>query len=143
MHGQWEVLSGLTRISITKMSEQKRKEMIRPHLTQYFCSNIRQLRFLKEIYVNDAKARANFSPDHISDADLEVVGARAYESYFDTNLLCGTPEKCARLIDRLIEVGANEIACFVDFGLSLDLVLESLRRLDRLRFNYISSSAAD
>jgi natural product biosynthesis luciferase-like monooxygenase protein len=114
------------------------KEMLRPHLTQYFCSNMRQLRFLKEIYVNDRKAQANFGPDHVSDADLEVIGARAYESYFDTSLLCGAPDKCARLIDRLIEVGVNEIACFVDFGLSLDLVLESLRRLDRLRFNYIS-----
>jgi natural product biosynthesis luciferase-like monooxygenase protein len=115
------------------------KETIRPHLTQYFSNNIRQLRFLKEIYAEDAKAQSKFRPDHITDADLEVIGARAYESYFDTSLLCGTPEKCARLIDPLKEVGVNEVACFVDFGLSLDLVLESLRHLNRLRLNYASS----
>lgn len=117
------------------------KEMLRPHLTQYFRNNIRQLRFLKEIYVKDPKAQANFSSDHITDADLEVIGARAYENYFDTSLLCGTPEKCGRLIDRLIEAGVDEVACFIDFGLSLDLVLESLRHLNRLRLNYVSSSA--
>ena len=48
----------------------------------------------------------------------------------------GAPDKCARLIDTLVDIGVNEIACLVDFGVDADSVLESLSRLDQLRARY-------
>lgn len=118
------------------------KEVVRPHLTQYFLNNIRQLRLSKEIFAKDLNASANFDPDNITDDDLEIIGARAFEQYFETSLLCGAHEKCARLIDRLLEVGVSEVACFIDFGVDPDLVLESLRHLNLLRMNYVPQSAS-
>jgi natural product biosynthesis luciferase-like monooxygenase protein len=117
------------------------KEIIRPHLTTYFRNNIRQLRFLKEIYARDLNASDGFDPDNITDADLETIGGRAFERYFETSLLCGTHDKCAGLIDRLIKVGVDEVACFIDFGVDLDLVLESLHHLNLLRMSYVSQPA--
>ena len=118
------------------------KEIVRPHLTQYFRNNIRQLRPLKEILARDLESMSSFDPDNITDADLDVIGAYAFEQYFEVSLLCGTPEKCARLIDRLIEVGVSEVACFIDFGVDPDLVLNSLHHLNRLRMSYVLQPAS-
>ena len=117
------------------------RELVRPHLSHYFRSNIKQLQFMTEIFERELKSRAAFDLENITDADLEAVGAHAFERYFKTSLLCGTHEKCARLIDRLIAAGVSEIACFVDFGVGLDLVLDSLRRLNLLRLNYAPQPA--
>jgi phthiocerol/phenolphthiocerol synthesis type-I polyketide synthase E len=118
------------------------KEIVRPHLTEYFRNNIRQLRPLQEILAKDLHAMSSFDPDNITDADLDVIGAYAFEQYFEVSLLCGTPEKCARLIDRLIEVGVSEVACFIDFGVDPDLVLESLHHLNQLRMSYVPQPAS-
>jgi hypothetical protein len=96
---------------------------------------------MKDIFERELKSRADFDLDNITDADLEAVGAQAFERYFESSLLCGTHEKCTRLIDGLIKVGVSEVACFVDFGVGLDLVLDSLRRLNLLRLSYAPQSA--
>jgi hypothetical protein len=66
--------------------------------------------------------------------------AFAYERYYRTASLIGTPEKCHRMIGRLREIGVNEVACFVDFGVEAGAVLDSLHQLDALR--QMSAAAA-
>ncbi len=117
------------------------RELIRPRLSHYFRSNVKQLQFMREIFERQLQSRADFDPDNITDTDLEAVGAYAFERYFETSLLCGSHEKCMGLINRLIKVGVNEVACFVDFGVGLELVLDSLRRLNLLRVSYAAPSA--
>jgi natural product biosynthesis luciferase-like monooxygenase protein len=63
----------------------------------------------------------------------EALMAHAFERYFDTSGLFGTPEHCLTLIDKLRAVGVDEIACLIDFGVDADRVLDSLRYLDQLR----------
>lgn len=72
----------------------------------------------------------------VSEADKEALMSVAFEKYFETSTLMGAPDKCARLIDALVEVGVDEIACLVDFGVDADSVLASLARLDELRERY-------
>ena len=55
--------------------------------------------------------------------------------------MIGTPNKCSRLIDRLIEVGVNDVACLIDFGLDFDSVMRSLEYLDELRAHYAQQTA--
>ena len=74
----------------------------------------------------------------VSEADKEALMSVAFEKYFETSTLMGAPDKCARLIDGLIDVGVDEIACLVDFGVDADSVLASLARLDELRERYAS-----
>lgn len=118
------------------------RELVRPYLARYFGSNIRQLKFMREILEKELKALTTFNPDNICDEDLRVVGAYAFERYFETSLLCGSLGKCERLIDRLAEVGVNEAACLVDFGPRVEQVMESLRRLNLLRASYARGAAA-
>ena len=72
----------------------------------------------------------------VSEADKDAVVSVAFEKYFETSTLMGAPDKCARLIDGLIDIGVDEIACLVDFGVDADSVLASLARLDELRARY-------
>lgn len=76
------------------------------------------------------------APDAISDADKDALMAAAFEKYFESHTLLGTPAKCARLLDRLTRLGVDEVACLVDFGVEAEAVLDSLHHLNELREHF-------
>jgi alkanesulfonate monooxygenase SsuD/methylene tetrahydromethanopterin reductase-like flavin-dependent oxidoreductase (luciferase family) len=47
--------------------------------------------------------------------------------------LIGSVESCIRTVRTLADIGVNEIACLIDFGIDDDSVLASLERVDALR----------
>jgi natural product biosynthesis luciferase-like monooxygenase protein len=73
--------------------------------------------------------------NELGDREREKLVEYAFERYFQTNALFGTPETCLTTIDRLQTIGVNEIACLIDFGIDVDTVLTSLHSLNRLRTN--------
>ncbi len=72
-------------------------------------------------------------PSSFGDEDLKALVDHAFERYFETAGLFGTPGSCLGMVERLREVGVNELACLVDFGVEPDIVLANLVHLDRLR----------
>ena len=56
----------------------------------------------------------------------------AYERYVQTSALIGTPASCAPILDKLQAIGVDEIACFIDFGIAPEGVLQSLPYLQAL-----------
>jgi natural product biosynthesis luciferase-like monooxygenase protein len=76
----------------------------------------------------DAGMATKFTPE-----DMDALVAHAFDRYFETSALFGTPESCVQRIEELKEIGVDEIACLIDFGLAADVVLNGLERLDRLR----------
>jgi natural product biosynthesis luciferase-like monooxygenase protein len=72
----------------------------------------------------------------LTEADKDALMAAAFEQYFQDRTLFGTPGKCARLIEKLTELGVNELACLIDFGVDTDSVLESLKDLNGLREHF-------
>ena len=73
----------------------------------------------------------------VSEADKDALMSLAFEKYFESSTLMGAPGKCVRLIDTLVGIGVDEIACLVDFGVDADSVLASLVKLDELRASYV------
>jgi natural product biosynthesis luciferase-like monooxygenase protein len=69
----------------------------------------------------------------LTDEETKILMAHAFERYFTTSGLFGTPDSCLAFIDELREAGVNEIACLIDFGVADDDVLASLVNLDALR----------
>ena len=65
--------------------------------------------------------------------ELDVLAEHAFERYFHTSGLFGTPESCVPLVMRLQQIGVTEFACLIDFGVPADVVLASLPALDELR----------
>nr|QEO73753.1 luciferase family protein [uncultured bacterium] len=120
--------------------ERRVKEAVRGPLTHYFRSNLKQLETHADLKAKGATGGHEL--DNLSENDLNDIGAYAFERYYDTSLLCGTPDKCSRLVDALAEVGVNEIACLVDFGLDFETVIEGLPYLNELRERYAPESCA-
>jgi natural product biosynthesis luciferase-like monooxygenase protein len=100
------------------------KGQVRSPLSHYLLSYFNQF------------ANVGYDPEAATEEDKNTIIAMAFEHYFANGSLLGTPNKCARLIDRLIEAGVDEIACLIDFGLDKDAVIESLHRLNEVRDHY-------
>lgn len=71
---------------------------------------------------------ADFTPE-----DLEALLDHACARYMGDGSLIGTAEDCLPLVRRLTDIGVDELACLVDFGVDTDAVVASLPRLDALR----------
>jgi len=64
---------------------------------------------------------------------LDYLIAFALERYYKISSLIGTPEKCLPMVQRLGDIGVDELACFIDFGVDVDAVLEGLQHLHTLK----------
>ena len=100
------------------------KAMVREPMCRYLRSYFQQFAGVVE------------GSDTITEDDKAAIVARAFDSYYEDSLLIGTRRKCETVVDRLIEAGADELACLVDFGLEFDVVMEGLVRLAALREEY-------
>jgi len=65
-------------------------------------------------------------------AETEALLDHAFERYWRSSALIGTPERCMGLVAQLAEIGVYEIACLIDFGIPGDQVLAHLPDLHRL-----------
>lgn len=66
-------------------------------------------------------------------ADMDVLLRYAFDRYFETSGLFGTFETGVEIATRLQEIGVDEVACLIDFGIDNDSVLQGLQHLKRLR----------
>jgi natural product biosynthesis luciferase-like monooxygenase protein len=79
----------------------------------------------------------------LADADRDSLISHVLDGLLRTSSLLGTEETCAPTVLRLKKLGVDEIACFIDFGLEEDLVLEGLERLDRLRERFLPQTLSN
>lgn len=68
-----------------------------------------------------------------TEEELADLVSYAFDRYFDTSGLFGTPNTCLRMIDRLQAIGVDEVGCLIDFGVDFDSVISSLHYLDKVR----------
>jgi natural product biosynthesis luciferase-like monooxygenase protein len=68
-----------------------------------------------------------------TEEELADLVSYAFDRYFETSGLFGTPSTCLRMIDRLKAIDVDEVACLIDFGVDVDSVISSLHYLDTLR----------
>ena len=79
-------------------------------------------------------------PHDIPADRVEELLDAAFERYFDTASLMGTPEKCQRLTWLLQEIGVDEIACLIDFLDDYEAVMSSMNYLAQLRQSFSATS---
>ena len=72
-------------------------------------------------------------PKKLSEADTEFIVGRAFDRYFESGGLLGTVDKAARIAAGFAELGVDEIACLIDFGLPPKAVLGGLDLLKDVR----------
>ena len=74
----------------------------------------------------------------VSEADMEQgkindVLYSAFKRYYKTSSMIGTRASCSEMISKLKDIGVNEIACLIDFGVEETKVLEGLKNLNALK----------
>ncbi|MGH9763253.1 MAG: MupA/Atu3671 family FMN-dependent luciferase-like monooxygenase, partial [Blastocatellia bacterium] len=108
------------------------EEFARPALYKYLRTFFSLLR-----NVIESQGR-NLDFDSLTPTEMNYLLSTAYERYVASSSLIGTVSSCQPMVDRLIEVGVDEIGCLVDFGIPGEQVLQSLRQLNSLRMAYSS-----
>jgi natural product biosynthesis luciferase-like monooxygenase protein len=100
-------------------------EKVRGPLTDYLRSHVELMKTLVksldlQVDINEPKY-------------LDMMVSFAFERYYRTSALIGTPTSCLGMVERLANSGVDEMACFLDFGVDSDAVLESLTHLAELK----------
>lgn len=80
-----------------------------------------------------ANGARRIDPDRLSPEDVDFIVQRSFDRYYDGGGLLGTVPKARQVVDRFAEIGVDEVACLVDFGLPAATVLSGLDRLGELR----------
>lgn len=97
------------------------KETIRAPFTEY-------LKTSTDLYAQTHKKLAD-----LTDNQREKILRFAFERYFQTAALFGTPETCMKMVNRLKAIGVTEIAALLDFGVPTLSVLAHMKHLNVLR----------
>jgi len=69
----------------------------------------------------------------LTEEEVATILDFAFERYFETSGLFGTPETCAKMIDRCKAADIDEIACLLDFGVDTGKVMDSLPLLKEVK----------
>ncbi|HKY36605.1 MAG TPA: MupA/Atu3671 family FMN-dependent luciferase-like monooxygenase [Polyangiaceae bacterium] len=75
----------------------------------------------------------SFSPNQLSQEELDAVLDHAFERYYRTSALFGTVESTSAFVERVKGIDVDEVACLIDFGVADDLVIAQFPLLARVR----------
>lgn len=103
---------------------------VRETVRDPFC---RYLRGFSDLFRQLARNLNYKVQDELNEADVDYLMSFAFQRYFETASICGTPESCLAMLRRARDAGVDEIACLIDFGVDEDAVLASLHHLAELR----------
>ncbi|MEM7031693.1 MAG: MupA/Atu3671 family FMN-dependent luciferase-like monooxygenase [Chloroflexota bacterium] len=79
------------------------------------------------------------SLDRLTEKERQRLLDYAFERYYQTKTLMGTPESCLDFVSQLSVTGVDEIACLIDFGVEQNVVLQSLKFLNQLKVSVTAS----
>ncbi|HEX8129280.1 MAG TPA: MupA/Atu3671 family FMN-dependent luciferase-like monooxygenase [Pyrinomonadaceae bacterium] len=106
-------------------------EAVREKVYEPFCNYLRSSvglwRSLAQSMGQDVDS-ADFT-----ESDMQELLARAFDRYFETSGLFGTPANCLRIVERLKAIGVTEVACLIDFGIDFASVMNGLCQLNLVR----------
>jgi natural product biosynthesis luciferase-like monooxygenase protein len=112
------------------------RETVREPMKSYLRSSVSLIKGFAGAWIarrGTAPSAAGDEFDKLSPEDMESLLDFAFERYFETSGLFGSPARCIELVEQLRDAGVDEIACLIDFGVSTDEVLDHLEDLDRVR----------
>ena len=103
------------------------REKVREPFTNYLRSSV-------GLIANLARSLGlPFDPRAMSPEDMDALLAFAFDRYFETSALFGSPASCRPLIERLRRGGVDEVACLIDFGVEAESALAALQHLKVLK----------
>lgn len=86
------------------------REFVRPSLTAYMRSSLGLI--LSSDLGSETEDSESLGPD-----EIDFLVERSFEHYFNNVGLLGSVDEAKEVIARLAELGVDEVACLIDFGL--------------------------
>ncbi|HZF09074.1 MAG TPA: MupA/Atu3671 family FMN-dependent luciferase-like monooxygenase [Thermoanaerobaculia bacterium] len=106
-------------------------EIVKEKVRGPFCN---YLRSHTELLTSLARSlHQSFDDQSFAKEDLEELLQMEFERYFASGSLLGTPESCRAMVQRLREIGVDELGCLLDFGVDVPSIMASLEHLNELR----------
>jgi natural product biosynthesis luciferase-like monooxygenase protein len=103
---------------------------------------VKQARWEFPAFANPGKQKGPLDNSDLTEAEVDAMMEHAFERYFRTSGLFGTPDSCLAMVNRLKAIGVDEIACLLDFGIATDTVLANLPYLNELRVRSQAAASA-
>jgi natural product biosynthesis luciferase-like monooxygenase protein len=107
--------------------EEAARELVRPALSEYIRSS------LGLILSSQLDGKRRIDPAKLPPEEVDFLVENAFNRYFDEGGLLGTVPKARDVVQRLSDIGVDEVACLIDFGLPDKLILAGLDQLNDLR----------
>jgi natural product biosynthesis luciferase-like monooxygenase protein len=125
-------------------------ELVCPPMKDYLRSSLKLVAELAGHFPAFKRAGDGDGNGKAKDVDLRALPERelaamldvAFERYYETSGLFGTPSTCARMVENCRKAGVDEIACLLDFGVPTERVMASLEGLNELRERVNSQPAS-
>ncbi|MCF3122231.1 MULTISPECIES: MupA/Atu3671 family FMN-dependent luciferase-like monooxygenase [Streptomyces] len=84
-------------------------------------------------YLRQTAANRGGRGEELTEEQTAMLTEFAFQRYLNWGSLLGSPGTCAKMLADLRDLGCDEVACFIDFGIGRDEVLAGLHRLAELR----------
>ena len=122
------------------------RETVRGPMKEYLKSSVDLLRraswssptFKQKADATGVTPQEVFEKQELTEEEMDALLTHAFERYYETSGLFGTPESCQELVREIARMGVDEIACLIDFGVDTDLVLKHLTYINDLKNNLIA-----
>lgn len=106
-------------------------ESAREKVREPFCNYLRSS--LDLLMGLAGSAGIEVDPSHLTPQNIDALVSHAFNRYYETCGLFGTPDTCMRMVEKVKRAGIDEVACLIDFGIDSDSVLSSLSYLNMLK----------
>lgn len=126
--------------------EDQVRETVREPMKGYLKSSVDLLRraswssptFKQKADASGVTPQEVFEKQELTDEETDALLDHAFERYYQTSGLFGTPDSCQELVREIARMGVDEIACLIDFGVDTDLVLKHLTYINDLKNNLLA-----
>jgi natural product biosynthesis luciferase-like monooxygenase protein len=125
--GSWPGHVTLMVHTYLSQSDDEVREVVRAPLSEYIRSSL-DIRLGSQV----PGARA-VEVEELSADEIDFLVERAFDRYFDEVALLGSVGKAATAVSRFRDIGVDEVACLIDFGVPAPLVLSGLQYINQLR----------
>ncbi|WP_343672285.1 MupA/Atu3671 family FMN-dependent luciferase-like monooxygenase [Chitinophaga sp.] len=83
-----------------------------------------------------ADLNMNIDAENFSEEDMQSLLEHAYSRYVSSASLIGSRENCFKMLEKLSDIGVDEIACLIDFGVPYQEAMQSLENITALKSTY-------
>ena len=123
--------------------DEKVRDTVRGPMKQYLKSAVdlvKRASWSFPTFVERAKGQGMtpqevFEKEELTAAETDALLDHAFNRYYRTSGLFGTPETCMEIVRMTAEIGVDEIACLIDFGVDTDLAMAHLPQIKALMAN--------